>query len=148
VKKSLRERFQENVGTFMYGRNGMDQLSQFLLYLFLFFLIVSTILFSVLSRNTISATILQYAAIVLLVLSYSRAFSRNIVKRRNENLQYLKIVYSISNWFRSKRHRLEMLKNYKFFTCPDCKTTLRVPRGKGRINLTCPRCHAKFEGKS
>lgn len=148
MKKNIKQKFQESAGTFMYGRNGMDQLSQFLLYLSLFFLIVSTILFSVLSGNTISATILQYAAIVILVLSYFRAFSRNLVKRRNENLQYLKTVYPISNWFRSKRQRLKMRKNYKLFTCPSCKTTLRVPKGKGLVRLTCPRCHAKFEGKS
>jgi len=148
MKKSLKQRFQESAGTFMYGRNGMDRLSQFMLYFSLFLLIASAILFSLLSGNNISATILQYAAVVLLVLSYFRAFSRNLVKRRNENSQYLKTVYPISNWFRSKRHRLEMRKNYKFFTCPDCKTTLRVPRGKGRINLTCPRCHAKFKGRS
>ena len=148
MKKSLKQRYQESAGTFMYGRNGMDQLSQFLLYLSLFFLIVSAILFSVLSGNTISATILQCAAIMILVLSYFRAFSRNLVKRRNENLQYMKIVYPISNWFRSKRQRLKMRKNYKLFTCPTCKTTLRIPKGKGRVCLTCPRCHSKFEGKS
>ena len=148
MKKNLKQRFQESAGTFMYGRNGMDRLSQFMLYLSLLLLIVSAILFSVSSGSNISATILQYAAVLLLVLGYFRAFSRNLVKRRNENLHYLKTVYPIRNWFRSRRHRREMCKNYKLFTCPDCKTTLRVPRGKGRIRLTCPSCHAKFEGKS
>ena len=80
----------------MYGRNGMDRLSQFMLYLSLLLLIVSAILFSVSSGSNISATILQYAAVLLLVLGYFRAFSRNLVKRRNENLQYMKIVYPIS----------------------------------------------------
>ena len=41
-----------------------------------------------------------------------------------------------------------MTKDYKLFTCPTCKTTLRVPKGKGRINLTCPKCQTKFAGKS
>ena len=148
MKKNLKQRFQESAGTFMYGRNGMDRLSQFMLYLSLLLLIVSAILFSVSSGSNISATILQYAAVLLLVLGYFRAFSRNLVKRRNENLQYLKTVYPISNWFRSKRQRLKMRKNYKLFTCPTCKTTLRIPKGKGRVCLTCPRCHSKFEGKS
>ena len=148
MKKSLKQRFRESFGAFMYGRNGMDRLSQFMLYLSLLLLIVSAILFSVSSGSNISATILQYAAVLLLVLGYFRAFSRNLVKRRNENLQYMKIVYPISNWFRSKRQRLKMRKNYKLFTCPTCKTTLRIPKGKGRVCLTCPRCHSKFEGKS
>ena len=148
MKKSLKQRFQENIGTFMYGRNGMDQLSQFMLYLSLFLMIVSAILFSALRRSSIAATILDDAAIVILLFSYFRAFSRKVEKRRKENLKYLNAIYPISNWFRLKRQRFEMRKNYKLFLCPKCKTTLRVPKGKGRINLTCPRCHTKFEGKS
>ena len=148
MKKTIKQRLQESSATFMYGRNGMDRLSQFMLNLSLLLLIVSAILFSVVSRNDVSATILQYPAVVLLVLGYFRAFSRNLVKRRNENQQYLKTVYPISNWFHSKRQRLIMRKNYKLFTCPSCKTTLRVPKGKGLVRLTCPKCHAKFEGKS
>ena len=148
MKKNLKQRFQESAGTFMYGRNGMDRLSQFMLYLSLLLLIVSAILFSVSSGSNISATILQYAAIVILILSYFRAFSRKVEKRHKENLKYLNAIYPISNWFRLRRQRFKMRKNYKLFLCPKCKTTLRVPKGKGRINLTCPRCHTKFEGKS
>ena len=148
MKKSLKQRFQENFGTFMYGRNGMDQLSQFMLYLSLFLMIVSVILLSAFRRSSIASTILDYAAIVILIFSYFRAFSHKVEKRRKENLKYLNAIYPISNWFRLKRQRFEMRKNYKLFLCPKCKTTLRVPKGKGRINLTCPRCHTKFEGKS
>ena len=148
MKKSLKQRFQENFGTFMYGRNGMDQLSQFMLYLSLFLMIVSVILLSAFRRSSIASTILDYAAIVILIFSYLRAFSHKVEKRRKENFKYLNAIYPISNWFRLKRQRFEMRKNYKLFLCPKCKTTLRVPKGKGRINLTCPRCHTRFEGKS
>ena len=148
MKKSLKQRFQENFGTFMYGRNGMDQLSQFMLYLSLFLMIVSVILLSAFRRSSIASTILDYAAIVILIFSYFRAFSHKVEKRRKENLKYLNAIHPISNWFRLRRQRFEMRENYKLFLCPKCKTTLRVPKGKGRINLTCPRCHTKFEGKS
>ena len=148
MKKSLKQRFQENFGTFMYGRNGMDQLLQFMLYLSLFLMIVSVILLSAFRRSSIASTILDYAAIVILIFSYFRAFSHKVEKRRKENLKYLNAIHPISNWFRLRRQRFEMRKNYKLFLCPKCKTTLRVPKGKGRINLTCPRCHTKFEGKS
>jgi len=132
----------------MYGRNGMDQLSQFMLYLSLFLMIVSVILLSAFRRSSIASTILDYAAIVILIFSYFRAFSHKVEKRRKENLKYLNAIHPISNWFRLRRQRFEMRENYKLFLCPKCKTTLRVPKGKGRINLTCPRCHTKFEGKS
>ena len=148
MKKSLKQRFQENFGTFMYGRNGIDQLSQFMLYLSLFLMIVSVILLSAFRRSSIASTILDYAAIVILIFSYFRAFSHKVEKRRKENLKYLNAIHPISNWFRLRRQRFEMRENYKLFLCPKCKTTLRVPKGKGRINLTCPRCHTKFEGKS
>lgn len=148
MKKNLKQRIQENIGTFMYGRAGMDQLTRFLLCLSLLFLFASMILIFLSNRNAASATILQYAAVAVLVLIYTRAFSRNVEKRHKENLQFLKAVYPITSWFRSWQHRLEMRKNCKLFTCPTCKTTLRVPKGKGRINLTCPRCHTKFGGKS
>ena len=148
MKKSLKQRFQENFGTFMYGRNGMDQLSQFMLYLSLFLMIVSVVLLSAFRRSSIASTILDYAAIVILIFSYFRAFSHKVEKRRKENLKYLNAIHPISNWFRLRRQRFEMRENYKLFLCPKCKTTLRVPKGKGRINLTCPRCHTQFEGKS
>lgn len=148
MKKSLKQRFRESFGAFMYGRNGMDQLSQFMLYLSLFLMIVSVILLSAFRRSSIASTILDYAAIVILIFSYFRAFSHKVEKRRKENLKYLNAIHPISNWFRLRRQRFEMRENYKLFLCPKCKTTLRVPKGKGRINLTCPRCHTKFEGKS
>ena len=148
MKKNLKQRFQESAGTFMYGRNGMDRLSQFMLYLSLFLMIVSVILLSAFRRSSIASTILDYAAIVILIFSYFRAFSHKVEKRRKENLKYLNAIHPISNWFRLRRQRFEMRENYKLFLCPKCKTTLRVPKGKGRINLTCPRCHTKFEGKS
>ena len=148
MKKSLKQRFRESSGAFMYGRNGMDQLSQFMLYLSLFLMIVSVILLSAFRRSSIASTILDYAAIVILIFSYFRAFSHKVEKRRKENLKYLNAIHPISNWFRLRRQRFEMRENYKLFLCPKCKTTLRVPKGKGRINLTCPRCHTKFEGKS
>jgi len=148
VKQSRKQSLQKYFGTLMNGRNGMDQLSRFMLYLSLFLLIVSIILFSLLNKGITIATIIQYAAIAVLVLSYARAFSHNVKKRSKENLRFLQIVNPINQWFHSKRYRLEMRKSYKFFTCPGCKATLRVPKGKGRINLTCPKCQTKFEGKS
>jgi len=148
MKKNFRQSFQEKATVFMAGRNGMDYLARFMLYFSLALLILSTILVAISKNNATAATILEYLAFLILILSYARSFSRKLDKRRNENLRYLKIVYPIRNWFTSKKNRLKMRKDYKLFTCPTCKTTLRVPKGKGRINLTCPKCQTKFAGKS
>ncbi|MEA4914689.1 MAG: hypothetical protein VB061_08980 [Christensenella sp.] len=148
MKKSWKQNIQERVGTFMYGRYGMDPLSQFMLGFSLVVLILSAVLFSLFSEPSIAVYILQFAALAILMLSYFRIFSRNIEKRRRENDRYMKLIYPFRNWFRSRQQRFKMRKDYKLFTCPTCKTTLRVPRGKGRIYLTCPKCKTRFEGKS
>ena len=148
MKKNFQQKFQEKATTFMAGRNGIDHLAKFMFYFSFTLLIVSTILISASNKSTTAAAILQYSALAVLILSYARTFSRNLAKRQNENLRYLKITYPIRNWFISRKNRLKMRKDYKLFTCPTCKTTLRVPKGKGRINLTCPKCQTKFAGKS
>ena len=148
MKKNYKQSFQEKATVFMAGRNGMDHLAKFMFYFSFALLIVSTILIAVSGSKAVAATILEYLAFAILILGYARAFSRKLDKRRSENLRYLKIVYPIRNWFASKKNRLAMRKNYRLFTCPTCKTTLRVPKGKGKINLTCPKCQTKFAGKS
>ena len=37
---------------------------------------------------------------------------------------------------------------YRVFGCPGCSQLLRVPKGNGRIEITCPRCGNVFDGKS
>lgn len=148
MKKNFKQDLQEKAAVFMAGRNGMDHLARFMMYISFALLIVSTILISVSNKNATVAIILEYTGFAILLLSYVRSFSRKLDKRRSENLRYLKIVYPIRNWFASKKNRFKMRKTYKLFTCPTCKTTLRVPKGKGKINLTCPKCQTKFAGKS
>lgn len=139
---------QKKVEKFMNGRNGTDQLSNFLLLCAFSLLIATIVISSVSSRNATIIASLQGVALALLMLSYARVFSRDLQKRRRENMKYLQITTKVRGRFRAGWRRLKMRRNYKLFVCPGCKTVLRVPKGKGRINLTCPKCHARFEGKS
>ena len=148
LQQKFQQKLQKSAETFLRGRNGMDPLSRFLLYCSLFLLLVSVILFSVSRNSATAAKIVQFAAVAVLTLSYIRALSRNIENRSKENVRFLKTVHPMVNWFQRKRRRFDMRRNYKLFCCPGCKTTLRVPKGKGRLNLTCPKCHTKFKGKS
>ena len=104
---------------FFSGRNGIDGLGKVLLWVSLIVMLLST-LFGI--------TFLYGAALALLCYVYIRAFSRNVEK-------CLKL-------------RFRQRKTHKFYRCPQCRQQLRVPKGKGRICITCRSCGAHFERKT
>ena len=131
---------------FMRGRYGVDQLSNGLV--FLFFILI---LIGIRTRNTI----FTWIALIPMILSYYRMFSKNFSKRYNENRIYTNLmspVYDlldkIKGFFNRKIKRFKTRKEYKYFKCPNCKQELRVPRGRGEITVTCPKCKQSFDRKS
>jgi hypothetical protein len=98
-----------------------------------------------LPRSLSSLVVIGYIPTVLCVF---RILSRNIFKRKQENYKYLKIENSVVIWFKQKLNRAKDSKTHKYFTCPDCKQKLRVPRGQGKISVTCPKCKKSFKAKS
>jgi len=87
-------------------------------------------------------------AIVALVFSYFRMFSRNTYRRRAENNAYLTLRYNLTRKFSGLKQRMQQKKYYRFFKCPKCGITTRVPKGKGKIRITCPKCGESFVRKS
>ena len=83
----------------------------------------------------------------MLVVCYLRIFSRNIYARQLENQRFMQFWWKLKNG-RSKRPSREQRKNYKVFSCPTCKQKLRVPRGKGKISISCPKCGRSFIKKT
>ena len=126
----------------MIGRNGNDDLNRFLLGLD-----IILILFAVLFRNTV-ARLFSSLAIVLLVLIYFRMLSKDLMRRTDENAKYLRIKEQVFGFFRFRKEQWVQRKDYKFFVCPACKATLRVPRGRGKIKIMCRKCGNSFMGKS
>lgn len=126
----------------MYGRYGVDQFSRFLTYAALVVLVLNLFIKGILG------IILWYAAIILLVYAYFRMLSKNFTKRRAENAKFLKWSTPIANEIKNERERFGQRKDYKFFRCPSCKAMLRVPRGKGKIRVTCRKCGTAFERKT
>lgn len=114
---------------FMYGRYGIDALSMTL--------IVIGLILSIFSRR---ASIPSIVFLVLIVVAYSRAFSRNTSKRYMENQKFLKAVRPITDIFNKARRKIRSRKNYKYFTCKSCRQKIRVPRGKGKVKVRCPKC--------
>ena len=127
---------------FMAGRNGNDQLNIFLLIVDAILLLAATVFSGSVGR-------LAYpVAIALLVYIYFRMFSRNRSRRMEENDKYIRMKFKVSAFLKIRRERWVQRKDYKFFTCPSCRTTLRVPRGQGRIKIVCRKCGSSFLGKS
>ncbi|WP_026885081.1 hypothetical protein [Clostridium beijerinckii] len=126
---------------FMFGRYGGDELSKALLVLSFILLLVMNFLPRYLG-------ILVVFAYVPALICIFRIFSRNIYKRRSENYKYLKIKSKVIMWFENNLNRIKTLKNFKYYTCSNCKQRLRVPRGKGKMSITCPKCKSSFKGKS
>jgi hypothetical protein len=124
---------------FMVGRNGVDQLSVAV--------IILALLLNFLSRN-IGSSIPTVFAVILLAWAVFRMLSGNIEKRRSENLRFVRMLSGIKNGYAGFRYDRAQARAYKFFTCPGCRNRLRVPRGKGKLNITCPKCGQRFSGKT
>ena len=41
-------------------------------------------------------------------------------------------------------NKIDSLVDYKVVDCPSCKTRLRVPKGKGKLKISCPKCSHSF----
>lgn len=133
---------RERLARFMAGRNGNDQLNIFLLIADMVLLLLAGIFSQSVGR------FIYPAVFVLLGYVYFRMFSRNLYKRGEENGKFIRLKYRISNFFRLRYERWVQRRDYKFFNCPSCRTTLRVPRGKGKIKIVCRKCGSSFTGKS
>ena len=124
---------------FMAGRYGSDQFSRFLSFLSLALIVLNLFLRS---------SFLWLLGIAALILVYVRMFSKNYEKRRRENERYLQLKYRLTGWARNWLDRQKQRRDYAFFRCPACHAMLRVPRGKGRIRVTCRKCGNAFERKT
>lgn len=122
----------------MYGRYGNDQLNHFLIILSL-----ALYLIFVCTRWTFLYTI----SCLLIAAALFRCMSRNYDRRREENGRFRALVRPVASWYRLKR-TIRRDKEHRYFKCPSCGQQLRVPRGKGRITVTCRGCGASFEEKS
>ena len=132
-------RFRNWLARSMAGRYGTDQLNRALNFATLVFLVLSLFL----GRSGVGSLI-WLLALAGLVWGSFRTFSRNIPKRRRENEVYLGLMRKWFGGFRGARDRFRQRRDYRFFRCPSCRSWLRVPRGKGKLNITCRQCGERF----
>ncbi len=127
IFQNLGYRFRQ----WMQGRYGMDELSRFLSFAGLALMMLS--LFNKLR-------FLYLPALVLLLWSVFRTYSRNIEKRGKERKKYLEVRSKITGFFSLQKRKWQDRKTYRYFKCPGCSKTLRVPTGKGTVRVRCPEC--------
>lgn len=84
---------------------------------------------------------------ILLTIALLRFFSRNISKRRLENQSYLTLTTPITRMLKLLNNNFND-RNRKYFLCPMCKQMVRIPRRRGRVEITCPTCHHHFKRHS
>jgi DNA-directed RNA polymerase subunit RPC12/RpoP len=113
------------------GRNGPDHLS--------FALTIAAFVLSFIPWAYMPVISLALIAVALL-----RMFSKNIEKRRKENLVLLGMVNKVKTWYYRSKVKREQRKIYKVFKCPQCFQKLRVPRGKGKVQIKCSKCGHKM----
>ena len=133
------------IARFMYGRNGMDQMNVVLLRVYLV-VFAAQMVFS-LVKVRIGAVICEILLWPLMVLILFRMFSKNLCKRQAENGKFMNWLWSVKNKNAGAKAR-HADKDHKYFTCKQCKAICRVPVGKGRIEITCPKCGAKIQGRT
>ena len=122
----------------MMGRYGVDQLTWVLLVLALVLSLCGSIF---------QIGFLRLLCWVVLFFCYFRIFSRNIYARQMEYQKLMRLWYRLKNKT-ANRPTAQERKNYRVFVCPTCKQKLRVPRGKGKISITCPKCATSFIKKT
>lgn len=134
-ESKLGEKFYQ----FMKGRNGVDEYSRAI-----------SLVAVVLSIINIWLRSGVVSGITIAILAYSlyRSFSKDLTKRSKENAKFLRDTNGIRKPFKRLKRRLFGENGYKYFSCKSCKTELRVPKGKGKIKVRCPKCKEEMTTKS
>ena len=136
--KKLIENLKIWLENWQQSRYGMDEFSNLLLC-------VSAAL---VSGSILLRKFTVYPLIILLaaapgIWAIARCLSRNISGRRQENNSYLKFKDEIAYQISLRKKTREIRRSYRYFTCKDCKCRYRVPRGRKKIQITCPNCGKK-----
>lgn len=127
-------RLTYKLNAFMYGRNGMDAFNKFLF--------VVAIVFSVLSYFKPLFLLSPLSTLVIIYILY-RALSKDLYKRQKENAKFWDLRQKFLKDFNLKKKMWQERNTHKYIKCKNCKTTLRVPKNRGKIEVTCPKCSCK-----
>ncbi len=131
------QRFVNWARNFMMGRRGVDQ---FTMALYAAWVVLAVLGSLFLRSSTTVALILRLSATACAVYGIFRTLSKNISARDRENAAFLKVWTRIKSWFRGLSRRWRDRKTHVYIKCSGCGAELRVPKGKGKLIVTCPKC--------
>lgn len=120
---------------FMQGRYGIDSFGKCILGIGLAAIVISWF------SDSAAFPLLTW---VCIFYTYYRMLSRNIYKRSAENQAYLARTYKLRCFFARQKNMLAQRRTHHIYKCPSCRQKIRIPRGKGRIEIRCPKCSATF----
>lgn len=126
--------------SFMQGRYGFDYLEVFLMVLSLCLSIVSSFKFA-------GNSFVSLLGLLLTILVLYRCLSKNIYKRQQENYKFIQFFHPVIIRFKLLKLQAKD-KQHKYFICPKCHQLIRVPKGHGKITVSCPNCHDHFDRRS
>ncbi|MBQ8509155.1 MAG: hypothetical protein IJ493_04525 [Clostridia bacterium] len=130
---------KEKLRRFMFGRYGVDTLG--------YVLVFGSLVISFLS-SLFGIGLLMLVSYAMLVWEIFRMMSRNNQARYRENAAFMKFWAPVQKWFKLQCNRLRDIRTHRYFSCPSCHNTLRVPKGKGEITITCPCCKTRFDKRT
>lgn len=123
----------------MQGRYGTDDFYKFLFWVALIGIVINWFF---------KSQLLSFAVTLILVYAMYRVLSKNHSARYAENQRYLQATAKIRYWFDQQKKLMEERKYHHIYTCPKCRQKIRIPKGKGKIMIRCPKCHHEFQKRS
>lgn len=134
----MRGFMKEKLIRFMQGRYGNDRFNQCLMFFAVIMMVISFF----------GGHIFYLLALAFLIYANYRMFSRKISQRAAENQWYLQQEFKVRGFFTRKKKEAQQSKTHHIYKCPNCKQKIRVPKGRGKIEISCQKCGTKFVKKS
>ena len=130
---------RDKIYRFMQGRYGTDDFYKFLFWVALIGLVLNWFF---------KSQALSLVVTLILVYAMYRVLSKNHSARYAENQKYLQVTAKFRYWFDQQKKLMEERKYHHIYTCPKCRQKIRIPKGKGKVMIRCPKCHYEFQKRS
>ena len=130
---------RDKIYRFMQGRYGTDDFYKFLFWVALIGIVLNWFF---------KSQALSWVVTLILAYAMYRVLSKNHSARYAENQKYLQATAKFRYWFDQQKKLMEERKYHHIYTCPKCRQKIRIPKGKGKIMIRCPKCHHEFQKRS